>query len=66
MKLFPIKGGGEKVLWEAVNALYHERLKYQVYVYTRDDAAESDILSRAESRFRKVFISDKSTKSELA
>ena len=50
-------GGGEKVLWEAVNAVRQTFPSYQIFVYTGDDASSSDILFRAESRFN-LKISD--------
>ena len=50
-------GGGEKVLWEAVNAVRQTFPNYQIFVYTGDDASSSDILFRAESRFN-LKISD--------
>ncbi|KAI5812092.1 hypothetical protein BZA77DRAFT_149987 [Pyronema omphalodes] len=44
-------GGGERVLWAAIEAVQKKYPHVMSVVYTGDEAAPSDILSRAETRF---------------
>lgn len=44
-------GGGERVLWEAVNAISTEYPTKQIFIYTGDEGSDEDIISRAQSRF---------------
>lgn len=51
-------GGGEKVLWEAANAISENYSDQNIYIFTGDDADQQMIINRAENRFN-LKISDK-------